>query len=143
MKKKICLFIIVVLFVVGIYYVYENNVYYDLEYTQEYNSKTGNIKGNVDKLDLLKYSENFEIGANKYGYAVFKNPDLAFKDIFKLFPNGINAIKKEYNLSKLTKRNFKSYKIYASQLSESNENEKNEAVIVGKILDIYENSFEK
>ena len=37
----------------------------------------GNIKGSVDIEKYVTISKDFEIGANKDGYAVFKNPEKA------------------------------------------------------------------
>lgn len=39
----------------------------------------GNIKGEVNKEYFESKAKEFEIGANKYGYAVFKNPEKAFR----------------------------------------------------------------
>lgn len=135
------IFIICVLFV--LYYMYNNySKSYNLKYTQEYIPNNGNIKGNVNISSFLKYSEKFEIGANKYGYAVFKNPDIAFDEMQKLFADGINSIQSKYKLKKLTKSNWKLYKVYGMQLNGVTEKEIEQAKMVSKFLDIYENSFE-
>lgn len=61
----------------------------DLRYTQVYISEYGNIKGNVDINKFGKINIDFDIGANKYGNAVFKNPKKAFKRLKKDYSKGI------------------------------------------------------
>ena len=41
---------------------------------QEYAAGQGNIKGNVPVEEYISISEDFAIGADKNGYAVFKDP---------------------------------------------------------------------
>ena len=48
-----------------------------------YYSGEGNIKGDVNTKKLGYASIDFDIGANKYGQAVFKNPNAAFKRLKK------------------------------------------------------------
>ena len=48
-------------------------------WVQEYAAGEGNIKGNVDTGRFLKIDERLEIGADKDGVAVFKDPDAALK----------------------------------------------------------------
>ena len=55
----------------------------DLKYQQEYIIGKGNIKGEVNKEYFESKAKEFEIGANKYGYAVFKNPEKAFRKLKK------------------------------------------------------------
>lgn len=52
-------------------------------YTQEYTAGTKGIKGNVNVSKFTDVSEDFAIGANSNGYAVFKNPSKAFKTFEK------------------------------------------------------------
>ena len=51
----------------------------NLKYSQIYITGESNIKGNVDINMFGKINIDFDIGANKYGYAVFKNPNKALK----------------------------------------------------------------
>jgi len=81
----------------------------DLEYTQEYVIGTSNIRGEVDIAAFLEYSEDFEIGANKYGYAVFKNPEKAFKTLKREYSDGIKCIQKEFSLLPFSKITYKMY----------------------------------
>lgn len=46
----------------------------ELAYSQEYTAGTGNIKGDVRVEYFESHGKAFEIGANSYGYAVFKDP---------------------------------------------------------------------
>ena len=59
----------------------------DLKYSQIYISGDENIKGNVNVNKFGKINIDFDIGANKYGYAVFKNPNKAFKRLKKEYVN--------------------------------------------------------
>lgn len=76
-------------------------------YVQEYEPYTGNIKGNVDVEYYLEHGEEFEIGADVNGYAVFKNPILAFATLKSEYKEGIEIIQKEYNLMPLTQHHFR------------------------------------
>ena len=87
---KICLSILIVfvLIIIGRFtlikmgYIMDDN----LKYTQVYIAEYGDVKGNVDINSFGKKNIAFDIGANKYGYAVFKNPNKAF-----------NRLKKDYS----------------------------------------------
>lgn len=81
----------------------------DLHYTQEYIIGTGNIRGEVNAAKFLEYHKDFEIGANKYGYAVFKNPEKAFKTLKAEFNDGIKCIQKEFKLLPFSKVTYKMY----------------------------------
>ena len=112
----------------------------ELKYVKryEYNDE---IKGHVDYHKFESISLDFEIGANKYGYAVFKNPDKALKRLKKNYSKGINAIKKEFHLLPLSIFNFREYGTYGWQLTIGSSEEKEEARFVTSFFDIYENSF--
>lgn len=81
----------------------------DLAYTQEYIVGTGNIRGEVNVAKFLEYHEDFEIGANQYGYAVFKNPEKAFKTLKREYSKGIKCIQREFNLLPFSKLTYKMY----------------------------------
>lgn len=115
----------------------------NLKYSQEYVIGKGNIKGNVDIEIFKSKSEDFDIGANKYGYAVFKNPTKAFKRLKKDYSRGIELIQKEFNLKDLSQSNYKLYGVYGWQVNTGTEEEQNEARFVTSFMDIYENSFSK
>ena len=114
----------------------------DHAFTQFYMPNTSNIKGDINIEEFISISPDFAIGANKYGYAVFINPDKAFARLLKNYERGINLIKKEFKLGKLSKNNFTSYEIYGAQVTTGTDEEKKEAKMISRILDIYENSFD-
>lgn len=115
----------------------------NLKYSQIYVAGEGNIKGNVNINKFGKINIDFDIGANKYGTAVFKNPNKALKTLKKNYSKGIKLIQKEFNLLPLTNFNYKSYKTYGWQVTTGTEEEKEQARFVSSFMDIYENSFNK
>ena len=147
-KKKIFMFITLILFTLLIFviskmllvkygFIYDD----DLKYTQIYIKNEGNIKGNVDINKFGKIDKNFDIGANKYGMAVFKNPKSAFKTLKKKYKNGIKLIQKEFNLPPLSNFTYKGYKTYGWQVTKGSKKDKEQARFISSFLDIYENSF--
>lgn len=109
--------------------------------TQAYIPYTSNIKGEVDILEYMSLSPDFAIGANQYGYAVFLDPDKAFARLLKDYKAGIDLIRKEFKLAKLTKNNFLAYSNLGCQVTTGTEEEQDQAWFVSDFLDIYENSF--
>ena len=106
---------------------------------REYISGTGNIKGDVDIEKWEALGEEFAIGANKDGYAVFKNPRKAMNAICSDFKAGIRAMQKE-GAPMGFRSNYSSYIDY--ELAVSGDAETNrQANIVAGFVDIYENSF--
>ena len=71
----------------------------------------------MDINEFGKISIDFDIVANKYGMAVFKNPTKAFKRLKKDHAKGIKLIKEEFNLPPLYNFTYKSYKIYGWQVT--------------------------
>lgn len=115
----------------------------NLKYSQIYISGEGNIKGSVDIIEFGKINIDFDIGANKYGNAVFKNPDKALKTLKKDYSKGIKLIQKEFNLLPLTSLNYRSYQVYGWQVTSGTDEEKEQARFVSAFMDIYENSFNR
>lgn len=115
----------------------------NLRYSQVYISEESNIKGNVDINKFGKINIDFDIGANKYGYAVFKNPNKALKTLKKDYSKGIKLIQKEFNLLPLTNFNYKTYKTYGWQVTTGTDEEKEQARFISSFMDIYENSFNR
>lgn len=113
----------------------------NLKYSQVYIIGESNNKGNVDINKYGRINIDFNIGANKYGEAVFKNPQKAFRTLKKEYSSGIQLIQKEFNLLPLTNFTYKSYKTYGWQVTTGTEEEKEQARFVTSFLDIYENSF--
>ncbi len=144
MKKKVLIVVILIvlmLLAVVIYTFYGNSTYISNPCTQEYIVGESNIIGNVDVQKYINIDKNFEIGADKNGNAVFKNPSEAFEVFLEKYNIGIVAIKKEFNLNDLNSKNYKTYKTYAWQLTIGTEEEKQQAIFISEFLDIYENSF--
>ena len=110
--------------------------------TQEYIVGTGNIKGNVDVDKYLKIDQRFEIGADKEGMAVFKDPHKAYQALIEKYTGGINLIQKEFDLEDLSETTYEEYKTYGWQVETGTPEEKDQANFVSRFFDIYENSFE-
>lgn len=110
-------------------------------YTQEYIIGNEGIKGEVNISSFLVKNKNYEIGANKYGYVVFKDPKKALKQLKKDYKDGIKLIQKEFNLLPLNRFNFKYYGTYGVQVTTGSAKEQQEARKVSAFMDIYENSF--
>lgn len=114
-----------------------------LKYSKEYLIGEKGIKGEVD-IDYFKnIDESLEIGANSYGYAVFKNPHNAFTYLEENYVDGINLIKKEFDLEELSESYYELYGVYGSQVTGGNDKEIAEAKFISEFFDIYENSFKK
>ena len=109
--------------------------------TKEYEPYKGNIKGNVNTEVLLDANEDFEVGANMYGYAVYKNPVKAFATLRSEYKDGIKLIQKEFHLLPLTQLNYDSYKTYGWQVTTGSKEEQQQASFVSGFFDIYENSY--
>ena len=114
-----------------------------MKYQQEYIIGKGNIKGEVNKEYFESKAKEFENGVNKYGYAVFKNPEKAFRKLKKDYKKGINLIQKENHLLPLTNFNYEKYGNYGWQVTTGTKIEQEQARFVSSFLDIYENSFKK
>ncbi len=112
-------------------------------YTQEYVAGKGNIKGSVDIDAYNKIDERFAIGANKDGYAVFKDPDAAYEALLEKYSDGINLIQREFDLDDLSKDNYSEYKIYGWQVLTGTEEEIAQSEFISRFFDIYENSYLK
>ncbi len=118
-------------------FIYDDN----LKYSKVYIVGEDNIKGNVNINEFGKLSIDFDIGANKYGMAVFKNPSKAFKRLKKDYSEGIKLIQNEFKLLPLNNFTFRKYKIYGWQVTKGTKKEKEMARFITEFLDIYENSF--
>ncbi len=142
--KLICIIIVIFSIVICTRFILVKRGYItddNLRYTKMYINGEKNIKGNVDIYKFGKLSIDFDIGVNKYGYAVFKDPKKALKSLKKNYSSGIKLIQKEFNLLPLSNFNYKSYKIYGWQVSLGTEEEQQQARFVSYFMDIYENSF--
>ena len=145
MRKKIILMaIVIILFMIIAVKIVGNYIISpQLQYCQEYVPGTGNIKGDVDTEYFANLNEDFEIGANSYGYAVFKNPKAAFKTLKEDYAPGIKLIRNEFKLVPLTQFNYQTYGTYGWQATTGTDEEQAQASFVSGFMDIYENSFSK
>ena len=100
---------------------------YVKEYVASYKTGSVNVK------DFLDHGEEFAIGADENGKAVFKVRD---------YSDGINLIRDEYKLGPISPRNFYDYMTYGWQVNTGTEESKNQAAFVTQVLDIYENSYD-
>jgi len=115
----------------------------DKEYVREYIIGDTGIKGSVD-MTRFGNDSAYEIGANKAGYAVFKNPNKAFAQMKIDCAKGIAAIRKEYKLFPLSRWNYDMYEVYGWQLTKTKDTEAvDQARKVTSFMDIYENSFKE
>ena len=112
-----------------------------LQYCQEYVLGQAGIVGNVDVQEYVDIHEDFAIGANKYGFAVFKEPEKALNTLKELYPNAIALIQSEFGLADLTTDTCQQYKLYGAQIVTGTPEEQEQARFISKFLDIYENSY--
>lgn len=141
-KNRIFIAIATVIVLFGIYIFKSSCKDLGLQYSQEYIAGTRNIKGNVDTKYFTDISLDFEIGANRDGYAVFKNPDAAFARLISDYKAGIDLIQREYGLSPLSETDYELYKAYGWQVTTGTEQEKKQASFISGFMDIYENSYQ-
>ena len=113
----------------------------DLQYCQEYIWGQAGIVGNVNVQEYAVIHEDFAIGANKYGFAVFKEPEKALNTLKELYPNAITLIQSEFDLEELTTDTCQKYKLYGAQIVTETPEEQEQAHFICKFLDIYENSY--
>lgn len=84
----------------------------------------------------------YEIGLNKVGKPIFKDTDMAFEQMLLDYKDGLEEVRKEFGLRKITKKNWKKYFTYSGQLSGDSKYIKEGNTIAG-FFDIYENSFDE
>lgn len=112
-------------------------------WVQEYVPGAEGILGTVDKEKYESISEDFAIGADKYGRAVFKDPYKAFSTFTALYADGIALIQEQNDLAPISEKKFSAYQTYGWQVTSGPIEAQEQAKFVTKFLDIYENSFEK
>ena len=106
MKKAIKIILIVIVVLLGIFYYYE----LDNKYIKKYIPFKGNIKGNIDTTYYTELGSEFEVGANWYGYLVFKYPDKAIAKIKDIYPNEAALLAEYTNRgSDISKNNIYAY----------------------------------
>ncbi len=115
MKKIIGIILIVIAVLFCIIYYYE----LDNKYIKKYIPFTGNIKGNIDVTYYTDLGPEFEIGANWYGYAVFRYPEKAITKIKELYPNEVALLAEYTNRgSNIGKSNIYAYMAAITALTE-------------------------
>lgn len=137
---KVILIIAVIAFIACTYIWIQGQPDTDLACTQEYVPGTSNIKGDVDKDTWESRGEAFAIGANKDGYAVFKNPREAMNTICRDYGDGIKALRKA-GAPWCFRLNYPAYISYDEAVP-TDSKDREQATIVAGFVDIYENSFE-
>ena len=136
--KKIVIVVIIVAACLAAFLA--RKVYTRNYYTQEYTAGTKGIKGNVNVSKFTDVSEDFAIGANSNGYAVFKNPSKAFKTFEKMYADDIQSLKDEFGLKDFNKKTYHDYMTYGWQSNVGTDEEKQNKKFISSFLDIYENS---
>ena len=136
--KKIVIVVIIVAACIVAFFA--RKVYTRNYYTQEYTAGTKGIKGNVNVSKFTDISEDFAIGANSKGYAVFKNPSKAFKTFEKMYADDIQSLKDEFGLKDFNKKTYHDYMTYSWQSNVGTDEEKQNKKFISSFLDIYENS---
>ena len=112
-------------------------------WVQEYVVGAEGILGQVDKEQYESVHEDFAIGADKYGRAVFKNPFKAFDTMKELYTDGLTLIAEEHELAPISKSNYNLYKKFGWQVTSGSKEAQEQARFITGFLDIYENSFDK
>jgi hypothetical protein len=107
-------------------------------WVQEYLPDTEN---GVDKEEFESLSGDFAIGADQYGYPVFKDPYKAFDTFVEHYAEGIGMIRQAFDLDPISRKNYDAYKVYGWQITTGSEEVRDQAAFVSRFLDIYENSF--
>lgn len=113
----------------------------DLAFVKWYIPGTENIKGNVDLEYFISKSPDFAIGANKYGYAVFINPDKAYERLIKDYRLGLDLIEREFCHHKVSKNDFYCYLDLGATKFDGTKEELEQVDFVSSFFDIYANSF--
>lgn len=112
-------------------------------YTQEYIAGQGNIQGDVNVESFLAASEDFAIGADENGKAVFKDPIKALDTLKELYAPELKRVQEHNGLGSLTYSNYPSYALATMEPEGTlNEEDLERILFVGSFFDIYENSFE-
>lgn len=132
------LFGVVVLIARGIYLYGEPEE--ELAYSQEYVAGTGNIKGDVDVEYFESHGEEFQIGANSQGYAVFKNPRAAMDCICRDYKEGLKLMRQTWGCPPLFRFQYHGYNIGGSSV-DPNTKGADQIEFILSFLGIYENSF--
>lgn len=146
MNARIKKLIVLVIIAVIVFALYQFAAYRcgtpvpEFSYCQEYIPGGENMKGTVDPEEWAAFGPEFEIGANRQGYAVFKDPRAAMDKVCRDYKIGIWHLKR-YNFAWLVPFRL-CYKPFVCYDVEIGARGWKEAAFVSRFVDIYENSFE-
>ncbi|MBQ4897612.1 hypothetical protein KB559_02005 [Paenibacillus sp. Marseille-P2973] len=87
--------------------------------------------------------EAYRMGYNKKDMPVFVDTDKAFKQFTKDYKDAIDAVEQQFDLSSISKTNWKPYFTYGWQLITDDEALRKQASEISAFFDYYENSFKK
>ena len=85
--------------------------------------------------------EAYEIGADKNGMPVFKDPDAALEQAKEDFAEGFKQLENEFDLKPVSKDNWDGYKIYGWQTTSEDADIAKQCMEITSFFDIYENSY--
>ena len=109
-------------------------------YCQEYVAGAEGMMGEVNVSYFEEKSEHYQIGANSGGYAVFKTPYKAFREMKTTNRAGIRVIRMENHLFyPLTPITYQMFAKYGWQVTSGSEKAQEQARFVSQFLDLYEN----
>lgn len=109
-------------------------------YCQEYVPGAEGMMGEVDVSYFEEKSTHYAIGANSDGYAVFKSPNEAFREMKATNRAGIRLIRMENHLFyPLTPITYQMFAKYGWQVTSGSEKAQEQARFISQFLDLYEN----
>lgn len=113
----------------------------DLKYERRLSEGTRYFK--YEQLENISF--DYEMGVNKYGTIVFRYPAKALERLKTDCSEGIEAVRKAFDLPELDSRSFRLYKTYGWQLVDADATAPQRLLeqgrLISRVLDIYENSF--
>ena len=113
----------------------------DLKYERRLSEGTRYFK--YEQLENISF--DYEMGVNKYGTIVFRYPAKALERLKTDCSEGIEAVRKAFDLPELDSRSFRLYKTYGWQLVDADAAAPwrllEQGRLISRVLDIYENSF--
>ncbi len=113
----------------------------DLKYERRLSKETRYFQ--FEQLENISF--DYEMGVNRYGTVVFRYPDKALERLKTDCSEGIEAVRKAYDLPELNSRSFRLYKTYGWQLIDADATAPRRVLeqgrLISRVLDIYENSF--
>lgn len=105
-----------------------------LQYSQEYVVGQPGIKGHVDVQKYIDIHQDFDIGANKYGLPVFKNPERALSTFKELYSDAITLIQ-----GIVLSANIDDLELQAYAKAQFLSTDDPDVISFVKFIDIYEN----